>query len=111
MVPALSECDPGFEPFEFNVVIAPEEISEKTAGGIILIDQKRETDALATMRGRLVAVSPVAFDYAEFPNDARLPQVGDEVIFAKYAGTLVDGRDGRTYRLCKDRDIAAVVTA
>lgn len=110
-IPALADCDPGFEPFEFNVVIAPEEIEEKTAGGLYLPDQSKEREGMATMRGRLVSVSPVAFDYATFPQGARLPQPGDEVIFAKFAGTLIKGRDGREFRLCKDRDIAAVVTA
>jgi co-chaperonin GroES (HSP10) len=31
------------------------------------------------------------------------------VIFAKYAGTLIKGRDGKEFRICKDKDIAAVV--
>lgn len=109
--PALADCNPGFTPFEFNVVIAPEEVEAVTAGGLYLPDQVKEREGMATMRGRLVSVSPVAFNYADFPEGARIPQAGDEVLFAKFAGTLVTGKDGREYRLCKDRDIAAVMTA
>jgi co-chaperonin GroES (HSP10) len=31
------------------------------------------------------------------------------VWFGKYAGTLVKGRDGKDYRILKDRDVAAVI--
>lgn len=108
-IPALTDCTPGFEPFEFNVVIAPEEVQEKTSGGLFLPETAKEREGLATVRGRLVSVSPAAFDYASFPEGTRLPQAGDEVIFAKFAGILIPGEDGREYRLCKDRDIAAFI--
>lgn len=108
MIPDLNDCNPGFSPFEYNVVIAPEVIEEKTKGGIILAASTKDQEAMATMRGRLVSVSPAAFDYAAWPEGARLPHPGDEVIFAKYAGVLLKGDDGREYRLCKDRDIAAI---
>jgi len=110
LIPALSDCKPGFEPFEYNVIIAPEEVQEKTAGGLFLPEIAKEREGLATVRGRLVSVSPAAFDYATFPEGTRFPRAGDEVIFAKFAGILIQGDDGREYRLCKDRDIAAVVT-
>lgn len=107
LIPSLSECDPGLYPVEFNVLILPEPVEEKK-GSIILPDQVKEMDKSAQTRGRLVAVSPVAFDYAEWPEGSRRPAPGDEVWFGKYAGVLVTGRDGREYRLCKDRDVGAV---
>lgn len=106
-IPSLSECDPGLRPQEFNVLVLPEEVEERTKGGIILPDAVKDADKQASQRGRLIAVSPVAFDFATFPENTR-PNVGDVVIFAKYAGSLVDGRDGRKYRVMKDRDLVAV---
>lgn len=106
-IPLLSECDPGLRPMEFNVLILPEEVEAKTKGGIILPDEVKDADKAAANRGLLVAVSPVAFDFAEF-KDVK-PEVGDHVWYGRYAGTEVRGRDGRTYRLCKDRDIGAVI--
>ena len=110
-IPELSECKPGIEPMEYNVLIAPEETETKTAGGIILLDKTAETESLASQRGRLVAASPHAFSYAEWPDGARKPTVGDAVLFAKYAGGLIDGDDRREYRVVKDKDIIAVLTA
>lgn len=109
IVPSLAECDAGLQPVEFNVLIAPEVIEEKTKGGIILTDAVKETDRNAATRGRLIAVSPCAFDYAEWPEGTRKPQPGDEVWYGKYAGTLIQGRDGKDYRILKDRDIGAIV--
>lgn len=105
----LSDCEPGFEAFEYNVVVLADQVEEKTKGGIILVDNTRESTDAASVRGLLVNVSPAAFGYEEWADGTRLPQPGDHVIFAKYAGTLIKGDDGREYRLCKDRDIAAVI--
>lgn len=106
-VPALADCNPGAAPSEFNVIIAPDD-TEKRIGSIIIPDSVKEANKMASMRGRLVAVSPVAFDYASWPEGSRRPQVGDEVLFAKFAGVLFDGADGREYRAAKDKDIIAV---
>lgn len=106
-LPSLTDCDPGLRPMEFNVLIFPEQVEETTKGGIILPDSVKEADKAAANRGLLVAISPVAFDFAEF-KDVK-PRVGDHVWYGRYAGTEVKGRDGRTYRLCKDRDIGAVI--
>ncbi len=106
-IPSLSECNPGIRPSEFNVLVLPEVVEEKTAGGIILPGAAKDAKDAAGQRGRLVAISPVAFDYASFPEGSK-PVVGDVVLFAKFAGTLVTGLDGRDFRLMKDRDIMAV---
>ena len=108
-IPELSECRPGIEPMEYNVLIAPEAAETVTAGGIIIPEKAAETSQLANQRGRLVALSPHAFSYAEWPEGARKPQVGDAVIFAKYAGALIDGNDRKEYRVIKDKDVIAVL--
>lgn len=109
LIPNLSDCNPGIAPVEYNVLIAPEEVETKTKGGIILADITKEAGDLASMRGCLVAVSPFAFNYDTWPIDTRKPEPGDAVIFGKYAGILIKGADGREYRLCKDKDVAAVL--
>lgn len=106
----LADCNPGFEAFEFNCVVLPDQVEEKTKGGIILVDQTKEATEAASVRGLLVNVSPAAFTYQDWPEGTRLPQPGDRVIFAKYAGTLIKGDDGFEYRILKDRDLAAVIT-
>lgn len=105
-LPTLDDCRPGIRPLEYYVLIAPETIEEKTRGGIILPQAKRETDEIATQRGRIVAQSPLAWSFAD-GNEHRA-QVGDVVLFGRYAGSLIEGVDGKTYRLCRDKDVAGI---
>lgn len=107
-VPELSECNHGMTPVEFNVLIAPEEMETTTASGIIIPDLAKEKQDSASMVGRLVAVSPLAFNYDVWPEGSRKPIVGDKVVFAKYAGVLIKGVDGKEYRACKDKEVITV---
>lgn len=107
-IPPLSECNPGLFPVEYNVLICPEPIEEKI-GSIYRPSVTKDADEASQTRGRLVAVSPLAFNYDAWPEDARKPAVGDVVWFGKYAGTLIEGADKREYRLCKDKDVGAIV--
>lgn len=98
----------GLRPMEFNVVVQPDPVEEVTKGGIIIPTTKTDRDKLAVEEGTLVAVSPHAFTYADWPEGAEPPKVGDRVVFARYAGAL-HTRDGVDYRVIKDKDIVAVV--
>ena len=101
----------GLKPMEYNVVIRMDPTEETTAGGIILPTSKKDRDELATDQGTLVAVSPHAFTYADWPEGAVPPVAGDRVMFAQYAGRLwkPKGDNGPVYRILKDKDIVAVV--
>jgi chaperonin GroES len=105
-IPSLEDCKPGLRPVEYYVLIAPETIEERTAGGIYIPQAKRETDEIATQRGRIVAQSPLAWTFAE--GDEHRGAVGDVVLFGRYAGSLIEGADGKTYRICRDKDVAAI---
>lgn len=108
-IPSLTDLRPGIHPSEYNVLIAPEDTEEVTRGGIIIAASIKDQNDISTMKGRLVAVSPHAFTYAQSWPGGTCPKVGDAVLFAKYAGTLVGGSDGREYRLAKDKDVAAIL--
>jgi chaperonin GroES len=100
----------GIWPTEFKVLVKPKTLEERV-GSIIIPESTRERDQYAQMEGTLVAVSPLAFNYADDGAIAFVPpKVGDHVLFAKYAGADVTGKDGETYRVVNDRDIAAVIT-
>jgi chaperonin GroES len=101
----------GVFPTEYKVLIQPIEIAAKTKGGIILPDETKERDQFAQMQGTLVAVSPLAFSYANETEWAKAdrPKPGDKVLYAKYAGAKVTGNDGQDYRIVNDKDIAAVL--
>ena len=96
----------GIKPVEFKVLIKPIEVEEKTKGGIILPQQTKEREAYAQQEGLLVAVGAIAFTE---PDWLEKPRPGDKVLFDKFAGGTVTGRDGQMYRLINDKEIAAVI--
>jgi chaperonin GroES len=98
----------GLTPVEYNIVVRMEAIEEKTKGGIILLDNAKDRDKLAADEGVIVAVSPLAFGYADWPEGSRIPQVGDRILMAQFDGRIWE-RDGVTYRLIKDKSVIAVV--
>ena len=99
----------GIFPTEYRVLIRPQVLEEKTKGGIIIPDERRERDQFAVLEGELVAVSPLAFSYHDWPEGTSPPQVGDRVLFAKFAGSKQKGADGVEYRLINDRDVTAIL--
>lgn len=96
---------PGIRPVEYKVLVKPKAVEEKTAGGIYLPDQIKEKEKFAKQEGVLVAVGAIAFTD---PDWLDRPKVGDTVLFDKYAGCTVKGKDGEEYRLINDKEIGAV---
>lgn len=108
-IPTVAECDPGVDPFEFQILCAMAEPMAVTAGGIFLTEETKDRNGWGADHARLLAVSPSAFTYHKFPEGTRLPQVGDVVFVGKYPGEPITGRDGKEYRLCGDREVKAVI--
>lgn len=96
----------GIVPVDVKVLVYPDPVEEKTAGGIIRPDALRDKEKYASTKGTLVAVGPNAF--AEWGSDNVL-QAGDRIVTAQYAGVNVKGDDGREYRLCNDEEIIATL--
>lgn len=101
----------GISPMEYNVLVQPKKVEEKTAGGLYIPDDTREREQFGQMEGILVAISPAAFtfNYEGWPEDAALPKVGDRVFFSKYQATEIKGNDGEKYWMMKDKSIAGVM--
>jgi co-chaperonin GroES (HSP10) len=102
----------GIFPTEYKVLISPEKVDEKI-GSIIVPQSKQEHDKYAQIKGRIVAVSPLAFSYATEAEwaaaKAQKPSPGQLVLYGKYAGVHTKGKDGQDYLLVNDKDIAALV--
>lgn len=100
--------DCGLVPVEYNLVIRMDPVEERTAGGLILPSSKTDRDELEADEGVIVAMSPLAFTYAAWPEGSRLPEVGDRVLMARFDGRIWKrGKD--TYRLIKDQSVIAIV--
>ena len=101
----------GINPVEYNVLVKPKAVEDKTAGGLYLPDDTKEREQYGQMEGDLVAVSPAAFtfNYEGWPDLSPLPKAGDRVVFSKYQATEIKGADGEKYWLMKDKAIAGVM--
>ncbi len=95
----------GVIPIEYNVIVLPDPVEEKTAGGIILADATIEQEQSGATRGVLVAISDLAFNYEPAYSDEKPVKIGDRVAYSRYAGAEIDGEDGEKYRVIKDKDI------
>jgi chaperonin GroES len=109
----------GIKPFEYKVMVLPNQVEEKSKGGIILPDTVKSQMQVAVCKGKVVAVSPFAFTY--FDRDMtdyegvidkypETPKVGDMVLIGKYVGSEILGEDGQKYRILNDKDIIAKLT-
>lgn len=99
----------GIKPIEFNVLVKQDAVQEKTEGGLFLAEESKDRERHAETRGVLVAVSPMAFTYDDWPEGEEPPKPGAKVIFARHAGTFVEGVDGEEYRVLKDKDVVGVI--
>jgi chaperonin GroES len=120
----LIKNESGIHPALDRVLIKPDDIEEKTAGGIIIPGTVGELHAMAQSTGVLIEAGPDAWiDYTEVTKDASgavlsittrgykgpAAKPGDRVAFAKYGGLQVEGKDGQVYRLMNDEDITAPI--
>lgn len=96
------------EPSGHRVLIKPEIVEEKTAGGIILTPATKDRDQQATMRGEVVAIGVNA--WKAFDDGSPWAAVGDRVIFRKYAGEVIKEQESE-FRVVNDEDILCVVRA
>ena len=97
-------------PLDDRVVVLPDEIEEKTPGGIFLPDMAK----MKPVQGSVLAVGPGRYRgelSSELACEERLPmtvQVGDRVMYNKYSGSELD-QDGVTVRVMRESDIFGVL--
>ena len=99
----------GLTPLEFNILLLPDPIEEKTKGGLHLPAVTLDHDKHRATRGTIVALSPFAFNSDIYPADMDRPQPGQRVVIALHAGAFITGEDGVEYRMVKDKDITALI--
>lgn len=92
-------------PLGDRVIVKPVAREEKTKGGIYLPDTASKEKP---MEGTVIAVGPGRLndDGERTPVDV---QVGDRIVFAKYAGTEFKTEDDEEFLIIGEKDIMAVV--
>ena len=89
-----------------HVLILPDEIEETTSSGIIVkTGSYGDREQMAQMEGTIVSVGNTAWADQIEP----WAEVGERVIFAKYAGKTYTGKDKVEYRIVADLDIVATL--
>ncbi|MCM1565450.1 MAG: co-chaperone GroES [Dehalobacter sp.] len=91
------------KPLADRVIIKAVPSEERTKSGIIMPDTAKEKP----QEGEVIAVGPGKVEKGE-----RIPMevnVGDRVIYSKYAGTEVK-YDGNEYLILRETDIQAVIS-
>lgn len=104
----------GWQPLDDKVLVLMDEHTELTKGGIIVMSQIADRQTLAGITGVIVALGPTAFRWSDDLARAWTgykPQPGDRVYVDRYSGQLVNGRDGRQYRLMSQSCVGAVEIA
>jgi len=86
------------KPLADRVLVEAAPAEDKTAGGIIIPDTAKEKP----QKGTVVAVGPGKKD------EPMTVQVGDSVLYGKYAGTEIT-IDGGSYLIMRESDIVAVI--
>ena len=98
------------KPTGWRILILPYTLPQSTKGGVILSDETRERNQLATNVGYVVSLGPDAYrDELKFP-DGPWCKSGDWVMFGRYAGSRFK-IEGAEPRLLNDDEILAVIDA
>ena len=94
-----------------RVLIEPKPLEEKTESGIVLARPKEQElqERRGSEEGTVVAVGPTAWHFHDndSPNWKPWAQVGDKVVFVRYAGRFVN-IDEKEYIVINDEDILLV---
>ena len=99
----------GINPLDQRVLVMPDKVEQRTAGGIIIPESALEQKEHAQVKATLVAVGVNAWAEAKVSPAFTAPVPGDRVMIAKYGGVLVKGSDGEDYRVMNDEDITALL--
>jgi chaperonin GroES len=92
-------------PLADRVVVEPVEREETLPSGLVMPDTAKEKP----QRGKVLAAGPGRLD-EDGDRIAMEVAVGDQVLYAKYAGTEIKV-DGKKVLIMKESDILAVVEA
>ena len=103
--------DTGIEPVEYRCVVRLDSVKtdgndQVSEGGIIIPQDRTDRDQMAYTKATLLACGGNAFNDWE----GRIPQAGDHVMVAKYAGITREADPTDLIRLVTDKEILAVLT-
>ncbi len=102
------ENNSGIRPTGHYILVLPDPVETKTAGGIILVDETVENAQRDTTVGTLIEVGAIGWE--QFGGGEPWAKVGDKVSYGKYAGRDMTGMDDKQYVIMNCEDILAVLS-
>jgi len=100
----------GYDPLDDKVLVLMDEHHDHV-GSIMIPTVAVERQTAAAETGTIVALGPCAFVYNDEATRkwvGRRPEPGDRVYVSRYSGQLLQGIDGKTYRLMSQSCVGAV---
>ncbi len=112
------EIDPEFRPFGARVLVQLRRVFSQTKGGIILVQDSKDTEAWNIQSAKLIAVGPLAFKNratADAWPEGAWAQLGDFVLVPRYGGDrrsikAPDGKEDVVIVLLDDKDLYGALT-
>jgi len=95
----------GIIPAGGHLLVLPNKVEEKTAGGIYLPKTVQDREQREATIGLLVAVGPGA--WKDLDDGSPWAAVRDKISYPRHAGVVMDGQDGNEYVLINDNDVLA----
>lgn len=101
----------GIKVIDYRALVEPEEIQNKTKGGLELPDEHVARQQTAMQRATLIELSKQAFRDQDWRDDEwnDLPQPGDTVLIERHAGSLIKSACGKELRIIMATSIMAVI--
>ena len=95
----------GINPVGWRILLLPKEVMKETASGIIIAtEQTKDREDIANTIGIVIDMGSECYKAT-----SQWCKVGDKVSFAKHAGLVYIGKDGKKYRMVNDDDITGVL--
>lgn len=99
----------GVTPVDMRVLVKPDKIEQKTAGGVWKPETALDKEKYAGTKAVLIARGDNAF--REWGAEASKPEPGSRVHFAQYSGSWIKGEDGEDYVIMNDADLTSILGA
>lgn len=93
-------------PLMHRALVKPRPVEKKTESGIIIMDTTARKEQAATEEGTIIALGDT---FGKDFGAGVLPEVGDKVYFAKYAGKFIKDDNDEDLVLLNDDDIIAII--
>lgn len=114
---AFPEIDPGVAPLGTRVLVQLRTVRNKTASGIVLVDDTKQFNKVTTQLGKVVRIGPISFRNRETGNlwpEGVWARPGDFIRIPKYGGDRFERKipgteDTAIFCLFQDHEIIAKV--